>query len=284
MKKFIKYLILSVFLLVIIIIALGGGLGNNTNNNLIYQGKQPLVFAHRGYVNNNVENSISAFSKSDSLGFNAIETDVNHTKDGKLIIFHDKSCKRLLGINRNVEEVKWSEINTKPLLYKGKKTTDFILSLEQFLQQTDADKILYLDIKNTSKPIADSLINILNKHKNFKNIIIADGSILFLNYVKKGAPHIKTALEGFNKGKEWLYFIIPVNFKPDYYASFISNVDENHMKFLTKHNLINHRIVYGIDDKNLSKVFDFGLKNIIVNYSPSMGNIDSLKLRLNNDE
>ncbi|MDE7454853.1 MAG: glycerophosphodiester phosphodiesterase, partial [Clostridia bacterium] len=55
--------------------------------------------AHRGLFDNNngvPENSLPAFSKAVEQGY-AIETDVQMSKDGVLVVFHDDSLKRMTG-------------------------------------------------------------------------------------------------------------------------------------------------------------------------------------------
>ena len=186
----------------------------------------------------------------------------------------------MLGINANIDELKWSDINKKYLIYNRKQTTNKVLSLNEFLKQTDSSKILYLDIKKATKPIADSLLSILEKNNKHKNIIIADANLLFLVYLKLKVPNIRVALEGFNKGKEWIYYIIPTNYKPDYYSSFLSEVDENHIKFLKKHKIINNKITYGVDVNNINIVLDFGIQNIILDYDTSIGSIKILEEKM----
>jgi glycerophosphoryl diester phosphodiesterase len=270
--------ILAIIILSLII--LGGGFGSK-NKTTINNGNA-LLFAHRGVTEFFVENSIEAFNKSDELGFAAIETDISRTKDGKLIIFHDKKAKRLLNIDRNINTMYWGEIKDKYLYYDGKKTKNKVLSLEQFLNKTKKSTILYLDIKESSKAVADSILVMIEKHKDNKNIIVADASISFLIYLKIKNPTIKVVLEGFNKGKEGLYYIMPKNFKPDFYSSFISEVDENHMLFLKDNDLLNSRIVYGVDNKNMSKVLELGLHNVIFDYESETdtSDIKSIELRL----
>ena len=51
------------------------------------------AFAHRGGANDFVENTLEAFQQSINLGFKYIETDVQATKDNKLVIFHDDDLK-----------------------------------------------------------------------------------------------------------------------------------------------------------------------------------------------
>lgn len=274
MRKIAKYIILLFGITIIALLFLGGGFSSVkqtvTNNG------EAVVFAHRGVTTHNVENSSKAFKNSLKYGFNAIETDVSCTKDGKLIIFHDESCKRLLNIDRDISAVNWNEINDKFLWYNGKETMNKVLSLDQYLEKINDSVLTYLDIKEFSKPIADSLLAILEKHEN-KSTIIADSDLFCLSYLKIKKPTVRVVLEGFNKGKEWLYYIIPKRFKPDFYSSFINQVDENHMKFLKKNNLLNKTIVYGVKPENISKAYDFGLTNIIYDYDSDSGNLEQIK-------
>lgn len=49
-----------------------------------------LLFGHRGYSDQYSENTMLAFSKAIESGFDGIETDVHKTKDGVLVLCHDK--------------------------------------------------------------------------------------------------------------------------------------------------------------------------------------------------
>ncbi len=278
-KKTVKYITLiitgTVILALITIIITGGGFG--ASNSTIINNGNVLIFAHRGVAAYNVENSTESFNMAVKFGFNAIETDVSCTKDGKLVIFHDKSSRRLLNINKDIAKLNWSEIENKNLQYKGIDTKNKVLSLEQYLEQINDSIITYLDIKEFSKQIADSLLTIIGKYNNSKKIIIADSDIKYLAYLKIKNPEIKVALEGFNKGKEWLFYIIPKKFKPDYYSSYIYEVDENHMSFLSANNLLDRKIVYGVNHENISKAYNMGLPNIIYDYDSITCNFENIK-------
>ena len=68
------------------------------------------IISHRGYHGNGViENTIPAFSKSISYSL-PIELDVYLTKDLKLVVFHDNTLKRLMGVDRKIEECNYSEL------------------------------------------------------------------------------------------------------------------------------------------------------------------------------
>ena len=249
------------------------------NYNILNNG-EPIVFAHRGHVDNNVENSRSSFLKSDKLGYTAIETDISCTKDGKLIIFHDDNATRLLGIDKDITELEWKDIEDSKLLYNESLTSNSIITLERLLNRNNSQKILYLDFKESSKAIADSLLSILEENNNKDNIIIADANYLFLAYLKVKNPDLSVCLEGFNKGKEFLYYLFPEKLRPDYYSSFLFEVDKKHMKFLKKYNIINNRIVYGVEAKNIQDAYDLGIKNIILDHDSSMTSIDEIREEL----
>ncbi len=100
---------------------------------------------------------------------------------------------------------------------------------------------------------------------------------MFLKYKN---PDIITVLEGFNKGKELLYYILPHKYRPDFYSSFLSEVDVNHIAFLKKNHLIKNRIVYGVHKNNLQEVLNFGLQNIIVDFDSTMVDADNINKQL----
>ena len=66
----------------------------NKNKQLIDFELNHVFFAHRG-VPYLAENSDASFSESLRIGFTALETDIQITKDQKLIVFHDDNVKIL---------------------------------------------------------------------------------------------------------------------------------------------------------------------------------------------
>lgn len=282
MRKFFWILLLFLSIIIIVIVVFGGGFGP-IQDELFYDKSQAIVFSHRGVVLENCENSTEAFSISKEKGFSAIELDVSFTKDEKLVIFHDKSCERLLGIDAEINELTWEEIKAKPLIFNNKPTTNSVLLLSSFLKETQYSKVLYLDIKETSFKIANNLLQVLKDRSEYENIIIADGNFLFLAYLKLMNNDIKIALEGFNKGKEWLYYIIPKKFKPNFYSSFLFEVDQGHMRFLKENNLLHRKIVYGVEYRNLEQVSKLGLQNVIIDFHDTLINSSEIEKRILNN-
>ncbi len=52
-----------------------------------------LVLSHRGDCRGHPENTLEAFAAAIALGVDGIETDIRLTRDGRLVLFHDRSLR-----------------------------------------------------------------------------------------------------------------------------------------------------------------------------------------------
>src|ERR671932_1315469 len=74
--------------------------------------------AHRGLhaaADGRPENSLAAFDRACALGFPA-ELDVRLTRDGRVVVFHDRVLRRLTGAGGRVEERDAAEVRALRLL------------------------------------------------------------------------------------------------------------------------------------------------------------------------
>lgn len=88
---------------------------------------QPLgsfeIFAHRGLEKNCAENTLEAFEHAVQAGAHWLETDVHATADGVVVVFHDHTLNRLLGISGDISSVKWADIKDLETIRGGKLAT-----------------------------------------------------------------------------------------------------------------------------------------------------------------
>ncbi len=68
------------------------------------------VFAHRGASAYALENSFRAFEKALELGADGIELDIQLSKEGIPVVYHDPQLSRLVGINKLVNECTVEEL------------------------------------------------------------------------------------------------------------------------------------------------------------------------------
>ncbi len=62
------------------------------------------IVAHRGASYDAPENTLAAFNLAWDQGADAIELDIQMSKDGRIVVIHDLDTKRLAGVDRKVSE------------------------------------------------------------------------------------------------------------------------------------------------------------------------------------
>lgn len=154
------------------------------------------IFAHRGASSFHLENTFSAFKKAIEIGADGIELDIQLSKDGVLVVFHDGDLQRLAGRRKLIAQCEYDEL----IRYKiGKRFTRWfsrerIVSFQEVLNWANKEQIaLNVELK-------ESLLN--NEHvlkKVFKTIELPSNShissfhLSLLGAVKAVRPDLETA-------------------------------------------------------------------------------------------
>ena len=103
------------------------------------------AFAHRGWHDpaaGRVENSASAFAAAIGAGL-GIECDVQRTRDGQAVVFHDEDLARLTGQNGRVADATAAALTAIAL----SGSTDTIPLLRDLLRQVDGRVPLLIEVK-----------------------------------------------------------------------------------------------------------------------------------------
>ena len=79
-------------------------------NNKYLDGAKVMLGAHRGDRKNYPENTMPAFVSAVNMGCEAIETDVRTTKDGHLVLIHDRDVKRTTNGEGFVDQMTLEEL------------------------------------------------------------------------------------------------------------------------------------------------------------------------------
>lgn len=72
--------------------------------------KRPLIIAHRGFSGRYLENTLAAVHAALNLGVDFVEIDVQETRDGELIVFHDYRLNRICGVRGRIRDKALAEI------------------------------------------------------------------------------------------------------------------------------------------------------------------------------
>jgi glycerophosphoryl diester phosphodiesterase len=91
-------------------------------------------FAHRGASEYMAENTVSSFCMGLTMGANGIETDVQITKDGVLVLFHDDTLARVTGREGEIADYTYEELLEMRVRNSKTGAEDVIIRFEDFLR------------------------------------------------------------------------------------------------------------------------------------------------------
>lgn len=111
-----------------------------------------INYAHRGASEYAPENTMASFCMGIEMGANGIETDVQRTSDGVLVLSHDATLKRTAGLDCRVCDRTWAELSGVDVgLFKGEKYAgERMVTLADFLRYFGGkDLHIALEIKQS---------------------------------------------------------------------------------------------------------------------------------------
>ncbi|QKX56861.1 uncharacterized protein TRUGW13939_03968 [Talaromyces rugulosus] len=113
----------------------------------------PQIVAHRGYKKLYPENSLAAFKGALEAGSHGIETDLQLTQDGVVIIAHDPSLKRCFGIDKFIADCNWDYLSTLRTTQAPHEKLLQLSDLLEYLASPSAEHAwVLLDIKRNNEP------------------------------------------------------------------------------------------------------------------------------------
>ncbi|MET3211426.1 UNVERIFIED_CONTAM: glycerophosphoryl diester phosphodiesterase [Paenibacillus sp. PvR008] len=157
-----------------------------------------INFAHRGASGVCPENTMVAFRHALELGATGIETDVQRTRNGHLVLIHDESLERTTGSPLDVRDITLEELNTLDAggwfdeKFRGERVPllDELLELAQ-----SSDAIINLELKNSIylyPGMEEEVIAAVRRFELEERVIISSFNHESLALCAQLAPEIKT--------------------------------------------------------------------------------------------
>ena len=164
---------------------------------------QMEIVAHRGASFDAPENTLSAFKLGWEQKADAVELDIMLSKDGRIVVIHDKDTKRLAGVDRSVVGQTLAELRSLDVgRWKGAKFTGEKLPLLSEVLATIPDgKRLFIEVKCGAEVVPELVRELKVAGKKPEQTAIIGFSADAMAAVKQALP----LLEVF-----WI-----VNIKPD---------------------------------------------------------------------
>ena len=130
-----KKSILLVILTIVSLNVFAKDKSDKLRDNLFHNPKYVTIVAHRGDWRNHPENSIPAYQSCIDMGIDMIEIDVQSTKDGKLIVMHDRTVDRCTNGKGKIADMTYDELQKLRLRpqHSASVTRNHIPTLEEVL-------------------------------------------------------------------------------------------------------------------------------------------------------
>ena len=187
--------------------------------------KTKLIIGHRG--GEGVENSLGAIKNSIDKRIDYVEIDIQRTKDNYYIVNHDKTFKRVAGINKSASDMTLKEI--KKISLRGEEK---IPEINEVLKLSKNKINLFIELKGKTadKKMVDDIVKLVKKEKMEKQVVFISMRYSVIDYLKTRYKEFKTG---------FIYFLFlgdMSKIKADYMLFSEDFVTENHIEQIHKHN------------------------------------------------
>ena len=141
------------------------------------------IIAHRGASAYAPENTMAAFDLAERMGVREVELDVQLSKDGHLVVCHDRTLDRYGFPGRSVAESSLEELQAldmgswfSPFLYGGER----LITLRQLISRFGDRLIYHVEIKDSSTGIESAILDVVNRFGDRNRVVVTsfDDSML----------------------------------------------------------------------------------------------------------
>ena len=227
--------------------------------------KPKFIIGHRG--GEGVENTLGAIKNSIDKKIDYVEIDIQRTKDNHYIVHHDKTFKRVAGINKSPTNMTLKEI--KRISLRGNER---IPTLDEVLKLSKNKMNLFIELKGKTadKKMVDDVVKLVKKEKMEKQVVFISMRYTAIDYVKTKYKEFKTG---------FIYFLFlgdMSKIKADYMLFSEDFVTKNHIDEIHKHK--KKAIVWTVNSlDSMKKYLDSSVDGIITD---RVNDILKLKERL----
>ncbi|NIS81469.1 MAG: glycerophosphodiester phosphodiesterase [Anaerolineales bacterium] len=172
----------------------------------------PLVIAHRGASLRAPENTLAAFRLAEEMGADAIELDAKLTKDGHVVVHHDRTLERTtdgegLLAKCTLEELKrldaGSHFNSE---FKGER----IPTLQEVFDIVGKRTLINIELSNYATPwdsLPSEVVKLVNVNRLDSRVLFSSFSPISLLRVGQLAANIPRGLLVMPREPTWVRFL-----------------------------------------------------------------------------
>jgi len=226
--------------------------------------KQFVTYAHRDASEYCPENTMMSFYLGMQMGANGIETDVQKTKDGVLVLFHDRTLERVTGEHGEIGDYTYEELQS----FSVKKGTlyDKIPTLEDFLAHfayRDITFAIELKVDGIEKEVADLIF----RYGIDKKTVVTAFEMERIRKTKEYAPLLRVGYLTKNVDEDVIHQLM--EFGADELCP--RGADVTRERVTEWHRLGFNVRAWGISDETIMRqVYDAGADGMTVNFPDAL--------------
>jgi glycerophosphoryl diester phosphodiesterase len=146
-----------------------------------FAASRPLVFAHRGGAALAPENTMQAFDNGVALGADGLELDVHLSRDGVVVVHHDRVLDRTTPLLGPVADRRAAE-----LVSAGVPTLEDVLARH-------CDVRVIVEIKRNDAAMVSGVIDVLRRAGALERVCVGSFSTRVLRQVRRLEPRVATS-------------------------------------------------------------------------------------------
>ena len=165
------------------------------NDNLVYIKWSVLLSAHRGDTQSAPENSLQAVRSSALQGVDAVEIDVQLTKDGVVVLHHDYNLRRMAGVEKRVGELTYDEVARLNIGNRSGELDQIVRipMLAEVLAEVQGKAKIIIDLKSYGPGVelAKQVVTLIEQFDMVQDCYIQSFDRLTLQQIRQLNPDIK---------------------------------------------------------------------------------------------
>ena len=270
------------YLLIINIIFTSLVIGSDKKNQSYFDCPCPHIIAHQGASLELPPNTIEAFQLALDYGADIIELDIWRSMDGVWVVIHDGNLLRIAGVNKDITQIPFKEIQSLDAAYNFSDSSGNYLyrnkgyripSLEEVLRKFSSEKI-NIEIKDHRKLGLSDLVELIKKYEMEQNTLFISSHYSVLkefrkiskNKIATGAS--KSDIKRMIYFGNFLWYKIPFDaFQMPFYSKKVERYGLKNPKWIENMRSRGLEVHYWTIDnyKDIKKAFSIGASGVITN-------------------
>lgn len=160
--------------------------------------KPVLITAHRAGALKAPENTLAALRLAIAAEADFAEIDVQHTRDGVVVVLHDEDLRRLTGDRRKLRDMTWEEARRLDVGsrvgpgFRGER----LATLEEFLEAASGHIKLNIELKYTGqqKQLTERVIELVRQYDMIDRVVIMSLTASDVIEVRRREPRLKVGV------------------------------------------------------------------------------------------